>query len=72
MIDHMGFHCESLAQDDPKVQNCCSGAALQAVSSIQLTISDFSRKHASLAPCLIRRIPDVLFKPPKLNLVLTG
>ena len=71
-MDHMTFHCDNLAQDDLKVQSCCSGAALQTVSFLQLMINESNKKHASLAPRLIRHIPDVLFKPPKFYPVLAG
>lgn len=71
-MDHMTFHCDNLAQDDLKVQSCCSGAALQTVSPLQLMISESDKKHASLAPRLIRQTPDVLFKPPKFHPLLTG
>ena len=71
-MDHMTFHCDNLTQDDLKVQSCCSGAALQTVSPLQLMISESHKKHVSLAPRLIRQTPDVLFKPPKFHPLLTG
>ena len=72
-MDHMSFHCDNMAQDgDHKVHNCCSGAALQTVFPMRLMVRNSHKKRASLAPRLIRLIPDVLLKPPKVHLVLTG
>ena len=71
-MEHMSFHCDNLTQDDLKVQSCCSGAALQTASTSQLMFSDSHKNHVSLAPRLIRHIPDVLFKPPKFHPEITG
>ena len=71
-VSHLSFHCDNLTQDDIKVQKCCSGAALPTVLHVALMIGDSQKNHASLAPRLIRQFSDVLFKPPKVDLVLTG
>ena len=66
---HMGLHCDNMAQDNLKTQNCCFNVALDtATPLLPLVVLTFPQKYIPLSSRLIRHIPDTLFKPPKFYL----
>jgi hypothetical protein len=66
---HMGIHCDNMAQEDLKAQNCCFNVALDNTTPLlPLVALYFSTEYVPLTSLLIRHIPDTLFKPPKFYL----
>lgn len=66
---HMTFHCDNMAQDDIKAQNCCFNVALNNTTQLlPLVVLNFSTEYVPLSSRLLRHVPDTLFKPPKFYL----
>ena len=61
----MSAHCAKVLQEDPNVNNCCFGVAIQAASLPLLVIPEPQRSYLSPSPSHIRHSPNFVFRPPK-------
>lgn len=69
MANHMSDHCAKVMQENPNVNHCCFGVAIQSTATSPVVSLDPQRSYRSPFPSRVRHTSSFVFRPPKFRSV---